>query len=229
MTAAVLILGLAACGNAPTEPRRQESYAELKARQDRDFAASPNVQLPELRNRLYALGVPDGALRKVRDDYGEPIFLLTLDDATFERIDKKRLAKLELDSRYRFRLTDLDQIRRYGPFNGAETHAREKAKAVRELAEKDETDRIPRYRTGLAMLNYARALEAYCGYASGEALRVIDGRWLEYTHQMASDAAIAASKRESYAPFACVKRIVDATDLGQHFIGNRGREGAVDY
>ena len=222
------MLALSSCGNTSAEPRRQESLAELKARQEREFAASPDVRLPELRERLHGLGVSDDAIREVRDDYDEPIFLLTPDDATFERIDKKELAKLELDSRYRFRLTDPGQIKRYGPFNGAETHAREKAKAIQQLAEKGETDRIPRYRPSLAMTAYARSLEAYCGYGPGEALRVIDGRWLEYTHHMASDAAIKAANRQTYAPFACVKRIVDATDLYPHFIGNRGRQKAIN-
>jgi hypothetical protein len=222
-----VILALAACSNSPVEPRKQESYAELKARQDRDFAESPDIRLPELRERLHALGIADGAIREVRDDYGEAIFLLSPDAATFDRVDKAQLAKLELDSRYRLRLTDPEQIRQYGPFNAAETDAREKAKALRELAEKNETDRIPRYRQGMDMTDYARSLEAYCGYNNGEALRVIDGQWLEYTHNMASDAAIAASNHESFAPFACVKRVVDATDLGPHFIGNRGREGTI--
>jgi hypothetical protein len=219
---------LSGCGSAPAEPRRQESFAELKARQDREFAASPDMRLPELRQRLHALGVSDHAIREVPDDYGEPIFLLTPDDATFDRIDKAALAKLELDSRYRLRLTDPEQIRRFGPFNEAETWAREKAIALQQLAQKGETDRIPRYRAGMAMIAYARSLEAYCGYGPGEALRVIDGHWLEYTHRMASDAALRGSRLQSYAPFACVKRVVDATDLGRHFIGNRGREGAID-
>lgn len=227
MAVAGLTLAIAACGNTPAEPRKQESYAELKARQDRDFAESPDMRLPELRERLHALGVSDGAIREVRDDYGEPIFLLSPDVDTFNGIDKAQLAKLELDSRYRLRLTDPEQIKQYGPFNAAETDAREKEKALRELAEKNESDRIPRYRQGMDMKAYARSLESYCGYRNGEALRVIDGKWLEYTRNMASDAAIAASKRESYAPFACVKRVVDATDLGPHFIGNRRREGTI--
>jgi hypothetical protein len=225
----MLAPALAACGNASAEPRQPESYAELKARQDRDFAASPDVHLPEVRERLRALGVTDDAIREVRDEYNEPIFQLRPDEATFERIDKQALAKLELDSRYRFRLTDRSQIKIYGPFNGAETHAREKVTAIRELAEKNETDRIPRYRAGLPMTAYARSLETYCGYGPGEALRVIDGQWLEYTHHMANDAAIKAANRQSYAPFACMKRVVDATDLGRHFIGNRGRQKAIDY
>jgi GMP synthase-like glutamine amidotransferase len=54
------MLALAACGGAG-EPRRQESYAELKARQDREFAASPDIQLPEVRRRLRAMGVADSA------------------------------------------------------------------------------------------------------------------------------------------------------------------------
>lgn len=220
---------VASCGNAPGESRRQESFQELYDRQQADLAASPDVQVPELKERLRALGVTDEAVKPTTDDYGETVLQLDLTDAAFDRIDKKSLAKLHLDSRYRFELADPRQVHVFALHSGAEHFAREKAKALRELAEKGETDRIPRYRPGMDMIGYALQLESYCGYGPGDALRVIDGAWLEYTHKMASDAAIASSKKQSWAPFACVKRVVDATDLRRHFIGNRGREGAIDY
>ena len=172
------------------------------------------------------MGVVDANVRTATDDFQEAILLLSLSPAQYAKLDKVALAKLELDSRYRFRLTDPKQIKQFAAFSVAEQHAREKAIALRELAENGETDRFPRYKAGASMEIYARALEAYCGFGRGEALRVIDGNWLEYNNKMALDAAIAASKHESYASFACIKRIVYATDLGRHFIGNRGREGA---
>ncbi len=204
-----------------------ESLAELDAKQDRDFAASPDVQLPELRQRLRALGVTDANVtRTVDDDYGVPILMLSFTPAQYARLDKVALAKLELDSRYRFRLTDPDQIRDFAGYSVAENWAREGAIARQELADKGELDRFPRYVPGRSMTIYARQLEAYCGYAPGEALRVTDGKWLEYRNEMASGAAMAGANGRSYADFACVRRIVYATDLGRHFIGNRPRLGA---
>lgn len=228
-TVAAVALLAPACGNTPGQPRRQESLQELDQKQKADLAASPDVQIPELRKGLRALGVTDGDVADAADEHGEAILLLRLDAGEFERIDKRALAKLELDSRYRFRLTNPTQIKEFAGYSVAEHNAREKAIALKELADKGEIGRFPRYRPGLDMTAYARALESYCGYGPGEALRVVDGNWLEYNNKMTSDAAIAGSKEESYAPFACVRRIVYATDLRRHFIGNRGRQGAIDY
>ena len=218
--------GLAACSPFPDGQRRMESLAELTAKQDRDFAASPDVQLPELRQRLRALGVAEASVGQVIDDYNEPILTLSLSRAQYEKLDKPALAKLELDSRYRFRLTDPGQIRDFADYSVKEDWAREGAIALQELADKGEMDRFPRYVPGRSMTIYARQLESYCGYGPGEALRVIDGRWLEYNTQMTSDAATGAAEGKSFAGFACVRRIVYATDLGRHFIGNRPRPGA---
>ena len=57
---------------------------------------------------------------------------------------------------------------------------------------------------------------------------MIDGKWLEYNNPMVLDAAVAAANGGGYADFLCVRRIVYATDLGNHFIGNRRRPGATD-
>ena len=86
--------------------------------------------------------------------------------------------------------------------------------------------KFPRYRDGMPMVAYARALEHYCGYDEGEALNVIDGRWLEYRHRMV-DKAVEDQDGGDYgmASFKCLVRIVYATDLGPHFIGNRSQIG----
>jgi hypothetical protein len=144
-------------------------------------------------------------------------------------IDKRSLAKLLHDSRNRFELTAAAQRMALAPYSVAEYNAREKIKALKELAENGEMDSFPRYRQGLNMARYARTLEAYCGYRSGDALRIVEGGWLEYTHKMASDAAVAAAQGKSTANFHCVRRIVYATDLRRQFVGNRGRAGAIDY
>jgi len=224
-----LVPSLTTCGDAPAVPRRQESAEELRLRQERDFAASPNIRLPELRQRLKALGVATNEMEQSTDEHGEPIILVSLDRSKFEMIDKRALAKLLQDSRHRFELTAAAQRTTFAAYSVAEHNAREKTKALKELAENGEMDHFPRHRQGLNMTQYARTLEAYCGYASGEALRVVQGGWLEYTNKMAADAAVAEAQGKSTANFHCVRRIVYATDLGRQFVGNRGREGAIDY
>ena len=226
--AVVGVLGLTACSAFPPDQRRMESFAELKAKQDRDFAVSPDMQLPELRERLLALGVPAASMSQAIDDYDVPILMLNLNDRDYSKLDKAALARVELDSRYRFRLTDMRQVRDFAHHSGTEDHNREKEIALTELASKGEMDRFPRYVPGHSMTIYARQLEAYCGYRPGEALSVTDGKWLAYENQITSDAVMAGSQGRSYASFACLRRIVYATDLGAHFIGNRPTPGAID-
>ena len=232
---AILALGalatsVAACTPFPEGQRRMESNAELQAKQNADFAASPDVRLPELRKRLYALGVTDANIGTALDDYDEPILMLTFTPDEYARLDKSALGKLELDSRYRFRLTDRGQSSDLAHHSGAIDRERERELTLKELADKGELDRFPRYVPGRSMTIYARQLEAYCGYPPEYALNVIDGKWLEYRNQIVFDAAMAGASDGSrgYADFACLRRIVYATDLGNHFIGNRRRTGAID-
>jgi hypothetical protein len=219
---------LAACSPFPEGQRRMESRVELQARQNADYAASPDVRLPELKQRLHALGVTEANMAPAVDDYDEPILMLSFTPAEFAQLDKQALATLELDSRYRFRLTDPQQIRELARQGGEISFARDRAIANKELAEKGETDRIPRYTAGHSIHIYVRRLEAYCGYGPGEALRVIDGKWLEYSNPMVLDAAVGAANGKSYANFLCIRRIVYATDLRPHFIGNRHGPGALN-
>ena len=204
-----------------------ESNAELKAKKDADLAASPDVRLPELRQRLHALGVADANMAMALDDYDEPILMLTLTPAQYSKLDKATLARLELDSRYRFRLTSPEQSHDLAMISGADLQEREKAIALQELSDKGELARFPRYVPGRSMTIYARQLEAYCGYRPAEALRVIDGKWLEYNNPMVLDSAVSAAHGQSYANFMCLRRIVYATDLRRHFIGNRPRPGVT--
>ena len=223
---ALLILG--ACGNASFEPRRMESDAELQAQDEREFAGSPDMQLPQLRKELHALGVTDKEIGETTEEHGVAIFMLTLDDEKFAKLDKAHLAKLQLDSRYRFELKDQEQVRKFAHFSGAEDAKRKKAEALRYLAKNGEMGRFPVYRPGTPMIAYARALEHYCGYQPGEALKVIDGHWLEYRHHMVDKAVEDEDGRDhGMASFKCLVRIVYATDLQPHFIGNRGRTGEI--
>jgi len=226
LLSAGLVLSLGACGNAKFEPRRMESDAELQKIDEQEFNATPDMQLPELRTELHELGITDKEISETVEENDVRIFMLTLDDAKFDKLDKAAMAKLQLDSRYRFDLKDPDQVRKFAHFSVAENTKREKAEALRYLAKNGEMGKFPRYRDGMPMVAYARALEHYCGYDEGEALNVIDGRWLEYRHRMV-DKAVEDQDGGDYgmASFKCLVRIVYATDLGPHFIGNRSQIG----
>ena len=223
------LLLLAACGNGSFQPRRMESDAELQKVDEQEFANSPDMQLPELREELHKLGVTDAEISETVEENGVPIFMLTLDDAKFDRLDKEAMARLQLDSRYRFELKDQGQIRKFADFSVAENTKRTKSEALRYLARNGEIGRFPVYRPGAPMVAYARSLEHYCGYQDGEALNVIDGRWLEYRHLMVDKAVEDQDGREhGMASFKCLVRIVYATDLGPHFIGNRSQTGKTN-
>lgn len=73
------------------------------------------------------------------------------------------------------------------------------------------------------MTAYARSLERNCGYAPGEALNVVEGRWLEYRNAMA-DRAANEQGSGALASFKCIVRIVYATELQPQLIGNHGRK-----
>jgi hypothetical protein len=224
-----LVLSLGACGPAKFEPRRMESDAELQKIDEQEFNATPDMQLPELRNELHKLGITDKEISETVEENDVAIFMLTLDDAKFDKLDKAAMARLQLDSRYRFDLKDREQVRKFAHFSVAENTKRTKAEALRYLARNGEMGKFPRYRDGTPMVAYARALEHYCGYDEGEALNVIDGRWLEYRHRMVDKAVEdQAGRAHGMASFKCLVRIVYATDLGPHFIGNRSQIGKTN-
>lgn len=227
-SALAAMLALQACGNAPDEPRRIESDAELQALDEREYASSPDIQLAELRKELNALGITDKEISETTEENGVRIFMLALDDAKFDKLDKAVLARLQLDSRYRLDIKSEAQARKFAEFSVAENAKRQKARALRELTANGEMGKFPRYRSGTPMIAYARALEHYCGYQPGEALNVVEGRWLEYRHRMV-DKTVEELDHDgtARASFDCVVRIVYATDLQPHFIGNRGRTGAI--
>ena len=224
-----LVSSLAACGNSRAEPRRMESDADLQAVDKQEFDNSPDVQLPELRKELHKLGITDVEITETVEENGVQIFMLTLEDGKFNKLDKAAMARLQLDSRYRFDLKDHDQARKFAHFSGAENRKRTKAEALRYLAKNGEMGRFPVYRPGTPMVAYAKALEHYCGYQPGEALNVIDGQWLEYRHLMVDKAVEDQDGgQHGMASFKCLVRIVYATDLQPHFIGNRSQIGKTN-
>jgi hypothetical protein len=230
----VLIVGAgllaSGCGNAaPGIDNRIETMDQRIKRQEAEYNASPDIKSEELHQRLNALGIKDAWIAPAKEEHGVDIFELRIPRDDFAKLDHRALAKLALDSRYRFEFVDGDQVHTAALYQGAELHERDKAGALRQLAQRGQLETYPRYREGMDMSAYAPRLEAWCGYKPGQALRVIDGAWVDYRHAMV-DLAVADRDGRASASFDCMKRVVDAsTELRRRFIGNRGREGAIDY
>lgn len=216
-------------GEAPGIAGHIETMDERAKRQKAEFDAMPDIKGEELHQRLNALGIRDAWMKQVVEpDHGIKIFELRVPEADFAKLDLGALSKLLLDSHYRFEFLDKGQIRTFAFAQGRETRARDKAKALKQLAERGQLDTYPRYREGMLMSAFAPRLEAWCGYREGQALRVVDGAWVDYQHEMV-DLAVTDKDGRASASFDCMKRVVDAsTELQRRFIGNRGRQGAID-
>lgn len=226
-----LLPTLAGCGgaDAPGIAGTMETLDQRIKRQEAEFNATPDIKGADLRRRLNALGIEDAWMTPAAEENGVEILELRVPSTQFAALDHRALAKLRLDSRYRFDFVDKDQAHIAALHHGAEMHERDKAEALKELAERGQLETYPRYREGLSMAAYAPRLEAWCGYEQGQALRVIDGAWVDYQHAMV-DLAVEDDDGRALASFDCMKRVVDAsTELRRRFIGNRGREGAIDY
>ena len=224
-----LSLAIAGCGDAPGIAGHIETREERIKRQEAEFNATPDVKGEELHKRLNALGIKDVWMKPAPEEHGVEIFELRVPESDFAKLDHRALAKLSLDSRYRFEFVAPDQIHTAALYHGAELHERERAKALKELAERGQLDSYPKYQKGMPVSVYAPKLEAWCGYKEGQALRIVNGAWVDYQHEMV-DRAVNDSDGRASASFDCMKRVVDAsTEFRRRFIGNRGREGAIDY
>ena len=224
-----LCLAVVGCGDAPGIAGHIETRDQRMKRQQAEFNAMPDIKGEELRQRLHALGIKDEWMKPAIEEHGVQIFELRVPQSEFAKLDHRALARLNLDSRYRFDFVDADQIHTAALYHGAEIHEREKAKALRELAERGQLESYPKYRKGMSVSEFAPRLEAWCGYKEGQALRVIVGNWVDYQHEMV-DMAVTDKDGRASASFDCMKRVVDAsTEFRRRFIGNRGREGAIDY
>ena len=217
------------CGDAPGIAGHIETREQRIKRQEAEFNSTPDIKGEELHRRLNALGIKDAWMKPAIEEHGVEIFELRVPKGDFAKLDHRALAKLNLDSRYRFDFVDPDQIRTAALYHGAEMHEREMAQALKELAERGQLDSYPRYQKGMPVSLYAPKLEAWCGYQKGQALRVVDGDWVDYQHAMV-DMAVTDKDGRASASFDCMKRVVDAsTEFRRRFIGNRGRKGAIDY
>jgi hypothetical protein len=229
ISALALCLAVAGCGDAPGIAGHIETRDERMKRQEAEFNASPDIKGEELRRRLNTLGINDAWIKSALNENGVEISELRVPKADFAVLDHRALAKLKLDSRYRFEFLDPEQIHTAALYHGAELHEREKAKALKELAERGQLDSYPKYQKGMPVSLFVPKLEAWCGYRKGQALRVIDGNWVDYQHEMVN-MAVTDNDGRATASFDCMKRVVDAsTEFRRRFIGNRGHEGAIDY
>ena len=221
---------LAGCdGEAPGIKGHIETLDERMKRQEAEFNGSPDFKGDDLRRGLNTLGIRDAWMKPSVEENGVEILELRVPEAEFAKLDHRALAKLVLDSRYRFDFVDENQARTAALHHGVELHEREKAKALKELSVRGQIETFPRYRKGMLMTAFAPRLEAWCGYKQGQALKVIEDAWLDYQHEVV-DLAVADKDGRASASFDCMKRVVDATtELRRRFIGNRGREGAIDY
>lgn len=223
-----LTAALASCGKeAPGIENHIETMDQRMKRQAAEFEATPDIKGEELRKRLNALGIKDAWMKPAVEEHGVEVFELRVPPPDFARLDKDALAKLVLDSRYRFDFVDKEQIREFAFAQGRETRARDKAKALKELAERGQINTFPRYREGMLLSAFAPRLEGWCGYKEGQALRVVEDKWVDYQPEMVNLAVQDKDGRAS-ASFDCMKRVVDAsTELQRRFIGNRRHQGAI--
>lgn len=228
--ALAMVSTLSGCeGEAPGIAGPIETIDQRMKRQAAEFAASPDIQGQELRAALTRLGIKDGWMTPALSDDGVDILELRVPPAAFSRLDHRALARLQLDSRYRFDFVIPDQAHTAALYHGAELNERDRVAALRQLKERGQLASYPRYQAGMDVSAFAPKLEAWCGFKRGQAFRIVDGEWVDYAHSMVILAAADRDGRAT-ASFDCVKRVVDATpDLRHRFIGNRGRQGAIDY
>ena len=206
-----------------------ETIEQRMKRQAAEFERTPDIKGLELRTALRRLGIRDSWMTPATEENGIEILQLRVPKREFGALDHRALAKLVLDSRYRFEFVDEGQARTAASYHAAEMHERDRTTALSQLKQRGQLDSYPRFTSGAAMSAFAPKLEDWCGYKPGQALRVIDGDWVDYRHAMV-DLAVADRDGRATASFDCVKRVVDATpELRRHFIGNRGRQGAIDY
>jgi hypothetical protein len=219
------LLSLAGCGDPPRGSGVHElSPAQRIAQDEARFQAGEKLGVDALERQLQALGLhPEEMVRTTDEDYGIEVVRLSIGPERLAALDRPALARLNLDSNYRITFADLSAERAFAHYSGEEAFRRDQAEAIAELKRHGDWHRVPRRRGIEPMARFARRLESWCGYEAGEALNVIDGAWLEYTHEFVDGAVREPTPGRKAAQFDCLRRVVYATELRWSFIGNRGR------
>jgi hypothetical protein len=222
---ALAALALAGCGEPPRGSGVHVlTLKERIARDDAEFRAGEKLSLDELRQRLLSLELrPDELGRTIDEDYGIELVNLAIPPTRLSALDGSAIAGLQLDSNYRIAFADPATEHALAEEVAEEGFRRDKAQVIAELRRYGDWERIPRRRGLEPMPLFARRLESWCGYGPGEALRVIDGAWLEYAREYVDAAVRERIPGRKAAQFDCLRRVVYATELRRYFIGNRGR------
>lgn len=217
----LLVIALAACGPERGAGVYPESQAERDAAREAAFAKGEALGLDGLRAKLVELGVEPAEIATVPDpDYAIDRLVMNISVDRLDEFDTNVLAGLVVDSN--FRLTFADPAIERAVDVGEELYRREMAAEIAILKRHGDWDRVPRQNEGEAMAEFGRRLEHWCDFEPGAALRVIDGRWLEYTRGPVDAAVGEAKPGPDTARFLCLRRAVYATQLRRHFIGYRG-------
>ena len=223
--ALVLALALVSgCGEPPRGTGVHEvSPAERIAAGEARFRAGEKLGIESLQRRLLAMGLRrDEIGLATDDDYRIELVRLAIGPQRLAELDAKALARLQLESNYRIAFSDPAAERAFGAHAAEEGFRRDQAEAIAELKRYGDWETVPRRRGREAMPLFARRLESWCDYEPGEALGVIDGAWLEYSHEFVDGAVCEATPGRKAAQFDCLRRVVYATELRWNFIGNRG-------
>ncbi|WP_133239227.1 hypothetical protein [Microvirga sp. KLBC 81] len=183
------------------------------------------MDLDEVRSKLVAAGIPATAIRPGKDpDYDIDILILSPTDQMLAKADRDAMAKLQIDSHYAFDFATEEQRVAFAPFVVAENARRDREAAIAVLSQDGKLDKVPRFDGREPMSAFAHRLEQFCGFEPGEALRVVDLHWLEFNNpSFGRETAVAQAEGRSIESFWCLKRVIDATGLSRHFIGNRFR------
>lgn len=217
----LLLLALSGCGDGRGEGIYPETPAERRTRAEAKYLAGERLGIDGLRRELAALGVKESEYSAVTEpDHGIEVLELRIAPDRLAELDPDALARLVLDSNFRLTFSDPDTERAVGV--GEEMYRRETATEIAELKRHGDWHRVPRSKPGEPMASFARRIENWCDFEPGQALRVIDGRWLEYSHAPVDMAVAEPVPGDAAARFDCLRRVVYATQLRRHFIGYRG-------
>jgi hypothetical protein len=212
------------CGEPPRGTGVHElSPADRFAADEARFRAGEKLGIESLQRRLLALGVRrDEISRATDEDYRIELVRLAIGPGRLAELDAEALARLQLDSNYRLAFSDPAAEHAFAAHAAEEGFRRDQAEAIAELKRFGDWESVPRRRGREGIPLFARRLESWCDYEPGEALRVIDGAWLEYSHEFVDGAVREAIPGRKAAQFDCLRRVVYATELRWNFIGNRG-------
>ncbi|MXO75373.1 hypothetical protein GRI40_09125 [Altererythrobacter aerius] len=230
MKRALLLVALlaSACQGERGAGVYRETPEARQARQDAAFLAGERVGVGAIKGRLADIGIGPDRYRLVTDpDHGVELVELAGPPDGLSKSQREALGRLVVDSNFRLTFADAATERAVDP--GEEMYRRDVITAIAELDRHGDWDRVPRMTPGESLTLLARRIEAWCDFERGDALNVIDERWLEYSHAPVDAAVTEPVPADAAARFDCLRRVVYATQLRRHFIGYRGEQPPPVY